>query len=168
MQCPLCVQSFSYIYIYIIFSAFFKATLSVLSIPRKLTCGSLDGALCPMLSPAALTSLPLHIHSSTINPTPCPHMFPRADYLTCGWTKRSDRSWKPRWCICPSCRRTRPCFWTQTSTGESSRIFTSKGVPPVETSSSLRTIHRWMPSTYLVVVHIELLHVLPADGTNFR
>lgn len=129
---------------------------NMLSIPRKsLTCGSLNGALCPSLSPATLTSLPLRLHSSTINPADhmsSPHMFPLADYLTCGWTKRSDRSWKPRWCICPSCRRTRPCFSTQTSTGESSRIFTSKDVPPVETSSSLSGTHRWMPSTYFCML----------------
>lgn len=105
---------------------------NVLRIPSKLlTRGSLNGALCPSPSPAAWT--PPRLHSSTINPADhmsSPHMFPPKDYLTCGWTKRSDRSWKPRWCICPSCRRTRPCFSTPTSTGESSRVFTSQGPSP--------------------------------------
>lgn len=91
----------------------------------------LNGALCPLLSPATLASLPPCLHSLTINSDhmSSPHMFPLAVYLTCGWTKRSDRSWKPRWCICPSCRRIQPCFSTQTSTGESSHISTSQDVP---------------------------------------
>ena len=84
---------------------------NVLSVQRKVWTCSLD-------------SVRLFVHRSCSSFHPdtlcvwCP-----ADYLTCGWMKRSDVSWRPKWCTYPSYRRTQPCCWTQTSIGECVVVF---------------------------------------------